>query len=120
MSTTEYSTKAAQNASLWRERVARQAASGKTIAVFCREEGIGKSTLSNWRRRLGIAGTVAPAAAAGSPFLDLGPVKANPVKALTTPPSPAPLTGTARDGFAARLELRLELGYGVVLHIARH
>jgi transposase-like protein len=119
MSTTEYSTRAAQNASLWRERVARHVGSGKTIAAFCREEGIGKSTLSHWRRRLGVAGIVATAPAAGTAFLDLGPVKASPVKAVTTPPSPASLTGPARDGLAS-LELRLELGHGIVLHIARH
>ena len=105
MISSEYSSRAAQNASLWRERVARHAASGKTIAVFCREEGIGKSTLSNWRRRLGVAGAGAPAPVTGTPFLDLGPVKA------ATPPLPAAL---------ASIELRLELGHGVVLHIARH
>jgi transposase-like protein len=111
----EYSTRAAQNAALWRERVARHTASGKTIANFCREEGIGKSTLSNWRRRLGVAGAGALATATGTAFLDLGPVKA-----VTPLAPPASRTSAAGDAPPAGLELRLELGHGVVLHIARH
>jgi transposase-like protein len=117
MSITEYSTKATQNASLWRERVARHIASGKTIAVFCREEGIGQSTLSNWRRRLGVTATAAslPKPAVAAPFLDAGPVK----DAKPLPPSAAP-ADVPREAPPASIELRLELGHGVVLHIARH
>ena len=114
-SSSELSTRAARNASLWRERVARHAASGKTIAVFCREEGIGQSTLSNWRRRLGLAGTAAPKAVTASAFVDLGPVKA----AKSLPPSTSQ-SGAACEAAPASIELRLELGHGVVLHIARH
>ena len=73
MSASEFAIKAAQNESLWRERLARQAASGKTIAAFCREEGVGKSTMSYWRRRLGVAGR--QSAAVRAPFLDVGPVR---------------------------------------------
>lgn len=76
MSSSALAIKTAQNESIWRERLARQAASGKTIAVFCREEGVGKSTLSYWRRRLGVV-DAAPGqklATVAAPFLDLGPV----------------------------------------------
>lgn len=101
---------------IWRERVARQSASGKTIADYCRQEGIGNSTLSAWRKRLGVVGAAAqkPAAVA-APFLDLGPVKGAKPWA-----HPASLTGNPPDESPASIELRLELGGGVVLRIARH
>lgn len=106
----------ARNESIWRERVVRQRASGKTIAVYCREEGIGSSTLSAWRKRLGVVGATAqqkPAAVAAA-FLDLGPVKAaKPWR------HPTLLTGVRPNESAASVELRLDLGHGVVLHIAR-
>ena len=107
----------ARNESLWRERLARQAGSGKTIAVFCREEGVGKSTLSYWRKRLGMVGA-APGqklAAVAAPFLDVGPVKAARWQQHSASPA-----GNATDLLPANIELRLELGNGVVLHIARH
>ena len=106
-----------RNESIWRKCVARQAASGKTIAVFCREENIGKSTLSYWRKRLGVvdAAVGQKRAAAAAPFLDLGLVKAvkpqRHAASLADHPPGLPPAG---------LELRLELGGGVVLHIARH
>ena len=37
---------------LWRERVARQAASGVSIRQFCDEERIPQATFYAWRRRL--------------------------------------------------------------------
>jgi transposase-like protein len=107
----------AQNESIWRERLARQAASGKTIAVFCHEEGIGKSTLSYWRKRLGVVGAAAvpKPAVVTAPFLDVGRVKA--ARWLQPLASPA---GNAPNLSPASIELRLELGDGVVLHIAKH
>jgi transposase-like protein len=99
MSASEFAIKAAQNESLWRERLARQAASGKTIAAFCREEGVGKSTMSYWRKRLGVVGPQTTAVRA--PFLDVGSVR-------------------SANESPGRIELRLELGDGVVLHIAKH
>lgn len=112
MSTSEFAVKAAQNALLWRERLARHAASGKTIAQFCREEGVGKSTMSYWRRRLGVAGGRSPAVRA--PFLDAGPVAT-----ASSGQAYASLRGDSANEAPTRIELRLELGDGVVLHIAR-
>ncbi len=111
------SARTVRNESIWCERIARQAASGKTIAVFCREEGIGKSTLSYWRRRLGLVGARAgyKHAAVAAPFLEVGRVKA----ARWRPPSASPVDN-ASELSSANIELRLELGGGVVLHIARH
>ena len=37
---------------LWRERVARQAASGVSIRQFCDQERIPQATFYAWRRRL--------------------------------------------------------------------
>lgn len=112
-----FALRTARNESIWRERLARQTASGKTIAVFCREEGVGKSTLSYWRRRLGLVGARAghKLAAVAAPFLDVGRVKA----ARWRHPSASPLDN-AFERSSTNIELRLELGGGVVLHIARH
>ena len=102
-----------QNESLWRERIARQEASGKTIAVFCLEEGVGKSTFSNWRRRLRaveVAVAAQKCSAVAAPFLDLGALK----------PRGPDGGDSAPYEFAGALEVRLELGGGVVVHIGRH
>ncbi|MEO8599917.1 MAG: transposase [bacterium] len=106
----------AQNESIWRERIVRQAASGRSVVAFCRDENVAESTLYYWRKRLGAAVAARPAqksTAVAIPFLDLGPIKA--VK-------PAESAGIERLPYesAAGIELRLELGGGVVLHIARH
>ena len=112
-----FALRTARNESIWRQRLARQAASGKTIAVFCREEDVGKSTLSYWRRRLGLVGarTGHKLAAVAAPFLDVGRVKA----ARWHQHSASPVDN-ASEPSSAGIELRLELGGGVVLHIARH
>jgi hypothetical protein len=116
MSTSEFAIKGAQNESIWRERLARHAASGKTIAVFCREENIGKSTLSYWRRRLGVVGArvghkLPPVA---TPFVEAGRVNATRWQQCAAP------ADKVSDRVTGGIELRLELGGGVVLHIARH
>ena len=107
----------ARNEFIWRKCVARQAASGKTIAVFCREERIGKSTLSYWRKRLGVVGAASmpKLAAVATPFLDVGRVKA----ARWHQHSASPVDNASKLS-SASIELRLELGGGVVLRIARH
>lgn len=87
----------------WRERIAQQAASGKSVAAFCQEQGIATQTFYWWRNRLvkREAGAVPPPArAAASSFLDLG----------TMP------VATQGDG---SLSIRLDLPGGVTLTIAR-
>ncbi len=39
---------------VWRERVARQKRSGKTVAAFCRAEGVSHASFYKWRQRLGL------------------------------------------------------------------
>ena len=106
----------AQIESIWRERIARQAASGRSVVAFCRDEKLAESTLYYWRKRLGASVAAMPAqksTAVATSFLDLGLIKAV---------RPAELAGGERRTYesAAGIELRLELGGGVVLHIARH
>ena len=90
-----------ERAEQWRERLEQQAGSGKSVAAFCREQGIAPQTFYWWRNRLSRqeAGAVPPPAAASS-FLDLG----------TMP--------VAAQG-SESLSIRLELPGGITLTIAR-
>src|ERR1035441_9234970 len=86
----------------WRELFSRQAASGMRASEFCRGEGINKNVFHRWRVALlgrggraggsGVGGRAEP-----SSFIDLG--------ALSAPTS----------GW----EVRLDLGQGMVLSVAR-
>jgi hypothetical protein len=97
----------------WREVMWRFGEAGATVTEFCAREGLNKSSFYRWRERLGSVGeardavpqrsgrsdlAVQPAAAG---FIDLGD-----------------LGGPPRDARAG-LELRLDLGGGVVLQISR-
>ena len=88
----------------WRELFSRQAASGVTVAEFCRSEGINAGLFRRWRsalKRSRPPDAKPPKARvvtqAASPFIDLGGL------------------GSGRS----RFEVRLELGAGVVLSVAR-
>jgi transposase-like protein len=85
----------------WRELFSRQAASGLTASEFCRGEGINKNVFHRWRSLLGsgVRAAVSPAPGRAQPnsFIDLG--------ALSAPTS--------------RWEVRLDLGQGMVLSVAR-
>lgn len=85
----------------WRETIARQEASGLSVAAFCRRERINVWTLYGWRSRLRDAQQKAvsepPAPEASRGFIDLG----------------------ALQGNDAGWEIRLELGGGVILHLRR-
>ena len=89
--------------STWRELVARHAASGLSVPQFCRGEGINAGVYRRWRSVLNgeLKGTERKARTqpetAAAPFIDLGGI------------------GSGRS----RLEVRLELGAGVMLSIAR-
>ena len=92
-----------RSAALWRSLVSRQASSGVTVAEYCRREKINAGVFHRWRTVLqdgdqaaGHASVAAPVAEA-APFIDLG--------------------GLAPRG--SRYEVRLELGAGMVLSIAR-
>jgi hypothetical protein len=87
----------------WRGLFSRQSSSGLSVTEFCRRERINAGLFRRWRARLqdcGAQAVVSGAAPAGEvavPFIDLGDL---------------------RPG-GSRFEVRLELGAGLVLSIAR-
>jgi putative transposase len=86
----------------WREIFARHASSGLSVLEFCRAEGFNAGVFRRWRSRLkdGIQVEQSNARAKAkvvAPFIDIGAV----------------------DAGCSRMEVRLELGGGVVLTMAR-
>jgi putative transposase len=96
------STSAAQ----WRARLDRFAKGRQTVAAFCAAERVSVPAYYYWRKRLGSEGL--PAAHASRSFIDVGPVRAD---SGATVAAAAPVPG---------LEVRLDLGGGLLLHIVRH
>jgi len=95
-----------RNADEWRALLSRFGASGLSVAAFCRGESVSVASFQRWRGRLGIgAGHERPGETV-SGFVDLGTVAAA-----------GPAGGAQRP--AGRLELTLDLGGGVVLHLVR-
>lgn len=92
--------------STWRNHLERQAASGKSVANFCRDETLSESNFYAWRARCRVATThTSRLQKKSAPFIDLGVVKDN---SKTAP-------------FAhSNIEVRIDLGGGVLLTIARH
>ena len=111
----------------WREHLARHAGSGKSIAAFCRAEQISQANFYAWRTKLR-RGAVGPAVpSAGATFIDLGAVSPRAVDQVATRLS-APATAAAMAATAApapqavvnsSIELRIDLGGGLVLTITR-
>jgi transposase-like protein len=87
----------------WRELFSRQAVSGVSVPEFCRAEGINAGLFRRWRSVLNGRGKGkgrqrrAPVQTASMPFIDLGGMRSS----------------------GSRMEVRLELGAGMVLSIAR-
>ena len=79
--------------------VSRYERSGMELEAFCQREGISAASLYRWRRTVGRAPSqrLAPAAESAPRFVDLGAL-------------------TARG---RALELKLDLGDGLVLHLVR-
>jgi hypothetical protein len=81
----------------WRAVFERFDASGLGVVAFCEREGISVSSFRRWR---GLLADEAPGAPDGAPgFVDAGVL--------------------GPSGAVGRLELRLELGGGMVLHLVR-
>lgn len=84
----------------WLKLFSRQISSGLPVREFCQREGINASLFRRWQARLAASragGKVSAAVEATEPFIDLGDLR----------------TG------GPRLEVRLDLGGGLVLSIAR-
>ncbi len=89
----------------WRALLSRFSASGLSVAAFCDREGVSTASFYRWRGLIEqLDGGNVVATPPPSAFVDLGP--------LDTPPS-APIP------FAAPLDLHLDLGGGLSLHLVR-
>ena len=110
----------AQRELAWRERLARFAVRPQPVEAFCEREAVSVASFYNWRKRLrdnrgrALTAPRTVALAGSSPFIDLGSVGSSSVR--TPVPAHAPTT----DCPSAAINIRLDLGGGVVLHIARH
>ena len=92
-----------RGAAVWRQLFSRQSSSGLSVSEFCRRERINASLFRRWRSTLQDSGggqpvvtRAAPAGEIAVPFIDLGDLRSG----------------------GPRLEVRLELGPGVILSIA--
>jgi len=109
---------AAHREQAWRDHIARHAKSGKTITAFCRSEGLSEGGFYAWRNRLRAntgyeALTQRPTPA---PFIDLGVVQSTTKTEQVSHVALHPNTTTATAG----IEIRIDLGGGIVLTVARH
>jgi putative transposase len=96
----------------WREVLQRFAEGGETISGFCRREGLCANSFRRWRARLAATSEsasplVAASKTARANFVDLGTLGATPVASALT------VAGTHR------LELKLDLGGGMMLVLVR-
>jgi hypothetical protein len=101
----------------WHERLARQAASGLSVAAFCRSEAIAEGTFYWWRahfrsKRLD-AGHGQAQAKPPATFIDVGTVSS-----VTTSNSSTPALNRAREG-CGEIEVRIDLGSGLLLQIVK-
>ena len=114
-------TAVAQRETAWRKRLSRFAGSKLTVEAFCRSEAVSVASFYLWRTRLrnsqgkALTAPRAGPVAAASPFIDLGPVSHRAISSTAA-------IGDAHDTHhqPIAINIRLDLGGGVVLHIARH
>jgi transposase-like protein len=93
-----------RSAAVWRELFARQASSGVAVAEFCRREPVNANVFRRWRVMLKAADQRSPSTSVVQPGTEIA----------------APLIDLGGLGSReARFEVRLELGAGMVLSIAR-
>jgi len=78
------------------------ARSGLSVTDYCHREGLGKSSFHRWQSRLSSRiDRASDIAAPTGRFIDIGPLE---------PPRQQP---------PSRLEIKLDLGHGLVLHVVR-
>lgn len=100
----------------WRALIAGQATSGETIEAFCRSQGVSRSSFVRWRSLL--------SAVAAAPDVSLQRAAHHNVRPVVPEQSARPYfidageIGLGSSG-AHPLEIRLELGGGMVLTIRR-
>jgi len=97
----------------WRSRLLRHAQSGKSIAAFCRDESVSTASFHIWRAKLAAADGHGANAMQQTAFIDLGAIKdVVGASAMADGPASAPTP-------AAGIDVRIDLGDGVVLTITR-
>jgi len=105
----------AKKEAIWRDRFARHAVSKQSTEAFCRSESVSSALFYHWRKRLGIkaaSSALAPRTPSAT-FIDLG--------AVNDPAADAALKIITNDAIPRTgIELRIELGGGMVLTIVRH
>jgi transposase-like protein len=89
----------------WRQRLARFATRGQEVKAFCQAEAVSEATFYRWRKQLTAGDGAAPVAG----FIDVG----------VMPPALAAPSMTPCESAGAMLEVRLDLGHGLVLQIVR-
>lgn len=96
------------NEHAWREKMRRFDAAAVTVGEFCKLEGVSDSSFHRWQSRL----TAAPVSGS-SVEREESPVK--------TPATFVDLgsLGATSTAMPARLELKLDLGCGLTLHLVR-
>jgi putative transposase len=98
----------------WRALVSAFESSGLSMPAFCRREGVAESSLYAWRARL--RGAKRPLKAVmprpKGEFVALGVLDPERSQALAAP-------SASGSRAAAALEIKLDLGGGVVLHLRR-
>lgn len=94
------------SAQAWQEVFVRFEASGESVTGFCKREGLHTSSFNRWRQRL-----------SGQPTVQ------DKTAGKTSRPSPAAsfieMGSMAAGPASGRLEVRLDLGGGVVLQLVR-
>ena len=98
-------------AELWRERVVRQRRSGLSVQEFCDREGVSAWSLYRWKRRVRTGND--PAKRVSKPA---GFVRGEPVP---SPEAFIDLGALRSEREGPGWEIRLELGGGVILQLAR-
>jgi transposase-like protein len=98
------------SAQAWREVFCRFDGSGDSVVVFCKREGLNTSSFHRWRRRL------TTTTAAGN--LSREPREAAQPQSAVASFIEVGSMGAEKEP-AARLEVRLELGGGLVLQLVR-
>ena len=99
----------------WRDRMARQAGSGQSVEVFCKNEGVSAWSFYRWRKLLGVSMKPSKAVVRKLPvpFVDLG--------SMPAPQVPTELSGKRMPvERAGGVEIRIDLGGGVMLTVVRH
>ena len=91
-----------RNQAQWRSLLSRFADSGLSVSVFCRREAVSTASFYRWRGLIERHDGGEELTVLGEPaFVDLGTLR-------------------GESGRGAAVELRLDLGGGLILHLVRH